>query len=215
MMSFLQRWVGLVILPILMCAPVPQAAAQESSILREAVKEVLEIFARKGGTELVEVGGETAVREVVEQVAKESGEQGVKNLIRLSNSYGIDAIRAAKLAPRITTTAMDRVSPEFATGALRGLARPGERAVLERIDSELIPGALEAVARHPGVGAQVVERFGDAGIRASQQLDTDAMIQLARSGEAEKLAALPLGQRQSILTRILDFLEEIQRQFLQ
>ena len=46
--------------------------------------------------ELAEFGGEVALRETFEQVAKESGEEGVKNLVRLSKSYGIDALRAAK-----------------------------------------------------------------------------------------------------------------------
>jgi hypothetical protein len=206
----------LAILPVLISTSAPQAGAQEGTLVRKAAQEVFEFFVaqagKRGGAaiekELVELGGETVVREVFEQVAKESGEEGVKSLVRLSKSYGIDAILAAKVAPRLTATGMQRVAPELARGALRALTRPAERAVLERIDSALVPGALEAAARHPGVGAQVVEKLGVAGVLASERCDTDVLIELSRSGFPEKIAALPLRERKSLLTTIATFLEE-------
>jgi altronate dehydratase len=151
--------------------------------------------------------GEVAVRETFEQVAKEGGEQGVKNLVQFSKSYGIDAMRAAKVAPRITSTFVDRIAPEFAPGALRALARPEERAVFAKIDAELLPGALEAAARHPGVGAQVVDELGLAGVRASQRFDTDAMIQLARSAEARQIAVMPMAERKGLIASITQFID--------
>src|SRR5215468_9382978 len=135
--------------------PCSTLRAQESTLVRTAAKEAVEFFAgqaeRQGAktvaTELAEFGGEGAVREVFEQVAKETGEQGVKRLVQLSKSCGLDAVRAAKVAPRLTTLA-EGVSPELAPSALHALLRPEERALLEPLSNELATGALEAAARH-------------------------------------------------------------------
>jgi hypothetical protein len=188
------------------------ARAQEATLARTAAKEVLEILStqteQQGVKKLAEFGGEAAVRETMEQVARETGEEGVVNVVRLSKSYGIDAVKAAKAAPKMTVNFIDRVSPDLAPGALRALARPEERAVLAKLDSELVPGALEAAARHPGVGAEVVDKLGAAGVRASQRFDTDAMIQLARSPDAARVAALPVAERKGVVTAITNFIEK-------
>jgi hypothetical protein len=208
--------VRLLLAAALVTAAASPIRAQEATLARTAAKEVLEILstqAEKQGVKsaaqsLAEFGGEAAVRETMEQVARETGEDGVVNVVRLSKSYGIDAVKAAKAAPKLTANVIDRVSPEFAPGALRALARPEERAVLTKLDSELLPGALEAAARHPGVGAEVVDKLGVAGVRASQRFDTDAMIQLARSPDAARLAALPVAQRKGLITAMTNFIEQ-------
>jgi hypothetical protein len=200
---------------LMMATPPSTIRAQEGTLVRAAAKEAVELFAgqaeRQGAKaiakELTEFGGETAVREVFEQVAKESGEEGVKTLVQLTKSYGLDAIRAAKVAPRLTTLA-ERVSPELAPSALRALLRPEERAVLERIGGELAPSALEAAAKHPGVGVEVVDKLGVAGVKASQRYDTDAIIQLARSAETKTIAALPAAEKTGLLKRVARFIEQ-------
>ena len=191
------------------------AHAQEATLARAAAKEAVQFFAgqaeRQGAkavaAELAEFGGEAAVREVFEQVAKESGEQGVKTLVQLSKSYGLDAIRAAKVTPRLTMLA-ERVPPELAPGALRALLRPEERALLEPLSGDLAAGALEAAARHPGVGVEVVDRLGVAGLQASKHYDTDAVIQLVKSSEAKSIAALPASQKAGLLKRVAQFIEQ-------
>jgi hypothetical protein len=209
--------VVMVSLGVILTIATPASAvhAQEGTLVRAAAKEAVELFAgqaeRQGAKamakELTEFGGETAVREVFEQVAKESGEEGVKTLVQLTKSYGLDAIRAAKVAPRLTTLA-ERVSPELAPSALRALLRPEERAVLERIGGELAPSALEAAARHPGVGVEIVDKLGVAGVRASERYDTDAIIQLAKSAESNRIAALPVAEKTGLLKRVAQFIEQ-------
>src|SRR5580704_4401256 len=200
---------------LMIATPASAIHAQEGTLVRAAAKEAVEFFAGQAerqsaktvAKELTEFGGETAVREVFEQVAKESGEEGVKSLVQLSKSYGLDAIRAAKVAPRLTMLA-ERVSPELAPGALRALLRPEERAVIERIGGELAPGALEAAAKHPGVGVEIVDKLGIAGVRASQRYNTDAIIQLAKSTEAKSIAALPAAEKTGLLRRVAQFIEQ-------
>jgi hypothetical protein len=200
---------------IAIAVPAPPIRAQEGTLVRAAAKEAVEFFAgqaeRQGAkavtTELTEFGGETAVREVFQQVAKETGEEGVKKLVQLSKSYGLDAVRAAKVAPRLTTLA-EGVAPELAPSALRALLRPEERALLEPLSKDLATGALEAAARHPGVGVQVVDKLGVAGLKASKQYDTDAIIQLVKSTEAKSLAALPSAEKAGLLKRVAQFIEQ-------
>src|SRR5580704_19326542 len=137
-------WIVSLGVTLLMATPRSVIYGQEGTLVRAAAKEAVEFFAgqaeRQGAKtvakELAEFGGETAVREVFEQVAKESGEEGVKKLVQLSKSYGLDAVRAAKVAPRLTTLA-EGVAPELAPSALRALLRPEERALLEPLSNEL------------------------------------------------------------------------------
>ncbi len=214
MRSF-RNWMLLPLATLFFAAPRGPVHAQEGTLVRAAAKEAVEFFAgqaeRQGAKtmakELAEFGGETAVRDVFEQVARESGEAGVQTLVKLSKSYGVDAIRAAQVAPRLALLA-ERVSPSLAPSALRALLRPEERAVLERLGSELTPAALEAAARHPGVGVEVVERLGAAGVQASKRYDTDAVIQLVKSSEAKSFTALPASEKTGLLKRVAQFIEQ-------
>jgi hypothetical protein len=195
----------------LSCAPTAEATP-ESALARAAARQVAEFLVgqaeKQGAKELVHIGGEAAIRKVLEQVAKDGGEAGVESIVRLSKAYGVDPVRASRVAPRLTSAFVEQITPELVTGALRALGRPEERAIIERLDSELVPGALEAAARHPGIGAQVVEKLGAAGIRASERLDTEALIRLARSAEANKLAAVPLSERKGLIAAIVEFVEK-------
>jgi hypothetical protein len=214
-MTIFRNWMLLPLATLLFVVPRGSVHAQEGTLVRAAAKEAVEFFAgqaeRQGAKamakELAEFGGETAVRDVFEQVARESGEAGVQTLVKLSKSYGVDAIRAAQVAPRLALLA-ERVSPELAPSALRALLRPEERAVLERLGSELTPAALEAAARHPGVGVEVVERLGAAGVQASKRYDTDAVIQLVKSSEAKSFTALPAAEKTGLLKRVAQFIEQ-------
>ena len=80
--------------------------------------------------------------------------------------------------------------------------------MLERLGSELTPAALEAAARHPGVGVEVVERLGAAGVQASKRYDTDAVIQLVKSSEAKSFTALPASEKTGLLKRVAQFIEQ-------
>jgi hypothetical protein len=214
MRSF-RNWMLLPLATLFFAVPRGTVHAQEGTLVRAAAKEAVEFFAgqaeRQGAKamakELAEFGGETAVRDVFEQVARESGEAGVQTLVKLSKAYGVDAIRAAQVAPRLALLA-ERVSPELAPSALRALLRPEERAVLERLGSELTPAALEAAARHPGVGVEVVERLGAAGVQASKRYDTDVVIQLVKSSEAKSFTALPASEKTGLLKRVAQFIEQ-------
>src|SRR5580704_16619471 len=111
-------WIMTLGVTLLIATPRSVIYGQEGTLVRAAAKEAVEFFAghaeRQGAKamakELAEFGGETAVRDVFEQVARESGEAGVQTLVKLSKAYGVDAIRAAQVAPRLALLA-ERVSP--------------------------------------------------------------------------------------------------------
>jgi hypothetical protein len=190
------------------CALCERAGAQTSSIAKAAAKEIVETIvaqAEKQGAkslarELAEFGGETAVRETLEQVEKQGGEKAVQAIVRLGKTCGIDALRAAKTSPRLTAELVEQVRPELAAAALRTLARADEAIILGRIPQTLAPAALEAAARHPGVGAQLVEKLGAEGIDLSKRLTTDEAIGLLR--HAGDIAPLPSAERAGLLKAV-------------
>jgi hypothetical protein len=53
-----------------------------------------------------------------------------------------------------------------------------------------------------------VEKQGAAGVRASERLDTDALIRLARSAQAGEFAAMPLRERKGLIAAMMGFVEK-------
>jgi hypothetical protein len=102
---------------------------------------------------------------------------------------------------RLTATLSDRARVRS-----RSVARSGARrieAIIERLDAELVPGALEAAASHLGLGAQVVEKLGAAGVRAGKRLDTKALIRLARSLRSRRSPRCRL-ERKGLIAAIVE-----------
>ncbi|MGB7158093.1 MAG: hypothetical protein WBD40_08505, partial [Tepidisphaeraceae bacterium] len=72
--------------------------------------------------------------------------------------------------------------------------------------------ALEAAARHPGVGSKLVTTLGDDGVALGRRLTTDQAVVVAR--HADEIAALPASQRASVTAalsrtpaRVVSYLE--------
>lgn len=192
------------------------AIAQETTLVRTAVKEIVEVLGKQGGKaatkELAELGGEIAVRETLEAVAKETGEQGVKEVVELCGKYGLDAVRAARCSPGRTAKMVGGIAEELRPAALKALARKEDIEVLTRIPSELAQSGLEAAARHPGVGAQVVDHLGTQGATLTNRLTTDEIIKVARQmTEIERLDPVSKRSLTDAIVKspkqILDYLE--------
>lgn len=185
------------------------AFAQAGAAARTAAREVVEQFTKRTAAEgaealsreLAEFGGETAVRETLERVAAESGEATMRRAAALTQRHGLDALRAVRRLPAGATgpviEAVEQTAPDLVGPALRALAREGEGETLAQLTARFGPNALEAAARHPGVGTPLVQKLGDEGIQLSRALTTDQAMAVAR--QADGLAALSASERRSVL----------------
>jgi hypothetical protein len=195
-------------------ASAPRQARAQAQVAKEVVETAVEqIFtqtSKQGLRELTEMGGRQAVQDVLEQSAREGGEQ----LVRKVTQYGLDegpaALRAIGRSPAKMVEALDGLSPELRSSAISAVARDPQ-VILPLVRQYGAP-ALEIAARHPGVGEQVVEKLGQDGIRLGKQLTTDQSIVLAR--HADEIAELAPAQRSTVVQQIikspgkvLDYLE--------
>jgi hypothetical protein len=194
--------------------------AQGGTAARVAV-EVVEQLGKKGVTtasrEIVELGGEVAVRELIEQAEKEGGEQLVKALSEQAGKYGVVALQAAKGAPQVVVTAVSKLPQDLAESGLRAIAR--EPVAMQKLIAETGQEALEAAARHPGVGSQVAKSLGKEGAQTIAGLSDDAAVVLAR--HADDIAKLPATERAGVLAafrtntaKALKFIEQHPKTFL-
>ena len=203
-----------VVLAMMLGLLIPPAARAQVPVVRELVEEATEqIFksaARQGAQELSEMGGRAAVREILEQSSREGGEQLVKRVTQYGIEDGPMALRAIRPAPAKMVEALDGLSPELRTAALRAVDR--DPSVMSTLVKRYGSGALEVAAEHPGVGEKLLNTLGQDGISLGRKLTTDQSIVAARY--AEDIAALPAPERTGIVNRIirspvpvLDYLE--------
>lgn len=181
----------------------PSIASAQSPVVKKGVTEVLEILTRSGGKnateELAEYGGERAIRELVEKVAMEGGEQLVGEVVALAKSQGPRVIKAIEADPVVMTRALRSIPEDKIAGSLaESMRNPGLIAKLTRRHGA---EALELSASHPGVGAKVIDEFGESGLKAARALETEDMITLAK---VKGLNDLPSTSRR-------DFLETLGR----
>lgn len=192
-----------------------KAALAQAGAAGRAALEIMEQLAKRGTStaarELSELGGEVAVRELVQQAEREGGEALVKSLSDQAAKFGIVALQAAKGAPRVVVPAIEKLPQELMENGLRAIAH--EPAAMQKIISEAGQEALEAAARHPGVGADIVKTLGKEGAEALAGMGDNAAVALARS--APEIAALPVAERSSLLAamktntaKVMTFLEK-------
>lgn len=161
----------------------PITAHAQGSIVRKVVTELVEFFAGAGAKqatkELAEIGGEKAVREVIEKAATQGGDDLVRQVVSLGKSSGPRALKALEADPALMTKAL-RTIPDgkVADAVLEASRQPALMAKLVRSHGDEV---LTASARHPGIGTQVIDEFGGAGLKAAKELGTDDVLVLART----------------------------------
>lgn len=191
------------------------ALRAQGAVAARLAAELTEQLAKKGTSnaaqELAKMGGDVAVREVLEQAEKEGGEALVKSLADHAGKYGIVALQAAKGSPRAVIAAVDKLPKDLAERGLQAIAR--EPQVMQKLLSETGQEALEAAARHPGIGTKIAQTLGREGAETAAKLTDDAAVVLAR--HADDIAKLPAAERTGLLTamrtqtaRALKFLEK-------
>jgi hypothetical protein len=169
-------------LGFLLLSGIRQASAQ-AALVRKPVVEILEYFAKKGGTqglkELEQAGGEKAVLEIVERATKQGGDELAQQVVTLTRKQGARALEAVGADPAVMVKALKSVPEDRLVSVLAESARrPDLMAGLVRTHGDEV---LLASARHPGVGVQVIEEFGAGGLNAAKSLSTDKMLVLGRT----------------------------------
>jgi hypothetical protein len=176
-------------------AQLAPAARATREFVEEGVEQVLRRSSKEAAEELTKIGGRAAVRESLEKAAAEGGE----GLVRRATAYGVEhgpaAVRAIGRSPAKVVRALDDLAPDLRGPALRAIEREPQALVplIERHGAS----ALEAAARHPGVGTTIGQKLGSEGLETSARLTTDESIVLAR--HADDIAALPPAQRSAVL----------------
>lgn len=166
-----------------------QPACAQSALVRKPIIEILDYFTKKAGgqglKELEQAGGEKAVREIVELATKQGGDDLARQVVTLTRKQGSRALEAMSADPAVMVKALNSVPEDRLLSVVTESARrPALMAKIVRTHGD---EALLASARHPGVGAQVIEEFGAGGLQAAKTLDTDKMLILGRTRGFDQL----------------------------
>lgn len=168
---------------------------------KEGAEEIVEYLFKRGtretAEELAEYGGKSAVRELSERVVRETGEEGLEKMVKLSKRHGVKALRAVdnvdEVAPILRS--LDNLGDDATGAALRRLSSSTGPA-LARMTKKFGQEALEAEIKHPGIGARLVKHFGDDGARLALKTTDDQAITFMR--HADDIAKLPAGKRRGV-----------------
>ena len=188
---------------LLGCVFIPASAHAQGSLARKAVTELIEFFTKAGAKQsakgLAEIGGEKTVREVIEKAAAEGGDDLVRQVVVLAKGSGPRAIKALEGDPALMTKAL-RSLPEGkeADAVIEASRQPQLMAKLVRAHGDDV---LTAAARHPGIGTQVIDEFGGAGLKATKDLTTEEVITLAKAKGFRELPQAAQGKFMSLLDR--------------
>lgn len=197
------------------------AHSVSANVITKGVREIAEAIAKKGGKEaaqeLAEFGGKKAIQEVLEKAAKEGGDELAEKVIRYGRKYGLSAIKTIDNSPALYVKALDGIPETLVERALWAAQR--EPATMTRLLSKHGSDALQIAARHRGVGADIVTKLGDDGVRMARNLSESQAVILAR--HADDIASLPPVQKSQVVDailaapgRIIDYMEKHPKVFM-
>ena len=182
---------------VVVCSLSSVPATAKAGPAAVATKQLLKWFAKesgeKGAKELAELGGREGLEVILERAAKE----GVVGLaVAVAKKRGPVALRAAASDPRVLLPAIRELPEALADRGVAALLRDADR--LTPLIGRYGPDVLEAEAKHPGVAARLIARFGDDGLDAVKAAaSTDDVIALAR--RADEIWTLPPRTRGGVL----------------
>jgi hypothetical protein len=180
----------------------PHISYGQVAVAGKVVRELVEQIGIRGGKsaseELVRLGGEKTVQEVLEKAAKEGGEVLVEKTARYSVEYGPIVLRGAKESPLKFISAFEKLPPNLRTGAIQEMRR--ETELMARLAGDYGETALEIGARHPGVGPTVLSKIGRESSEFLVTHPTDQVIRVSRF--ADDIARATPAQRSDLMALI-------------
>jgi hypothetical protein len=138
------------------------------------------------------------VRGILEQASREGGEQLVRKAAQYGVEEGPSAIRMISHSPAKMVGALDEVSPALRSAGIQAVERDPQ--VLVPLINRYGAPAMEAAARHPGVGEKLVQSLGSDGIAMSGKLTTDEAVVASRY--APQIANLAPAERSGVVSMI-------------
>lgn len=169
-----------------------------ASAVTKGARDIYEACIKKWGKEVAELGGERAIQKVLENASREGGDALVAKVIQYGKKYGPSAVKAIDNSPALYVKALDQLPEGLAERALWAAQR--DPVVVTSLLSLHGPDALRVVAKYPGVGADIVTKLGDDGVRMAKDITEEQSITLAR--HADEIAGLPLSQRSRVVDKI-------------
>ena len=85
-----------------------ECSAQVSTIASSVAKQISKVFSKKSSNEFLKLGGETGVKNILEKIAQQTGETGVKEAEKYASIYGLSALTAIEVAPNTVLPALDK-----------------------------------------------------------------------------------------------------------
>jgi hypothetical protein len=149
-------------------------------------------------SELAELGGEIAIRQLAHQLVSEGGETTAHRAVLLIHQVGGEGLRLLTRL-RHSTIVLEALSTleinEVLTGVRTLLGIQGH--LLEEAIQEYGAVALRAELRHPGLGLSIVRQLGPEGAMVADHLEMQQTIWLA--SHATQITCLPLLERRGLL----------------
>ncbi len=186
------------------------APAQVGSVATEITEVVLKKMAQNSAKELAEIGGDAAVRTVINKAAAEGGETAARQVAGLCERFGPSAVQAVKSSPARLAQSLGRMPDDLVEAAVRAASREPE--LIGKLVTKLGDDALLVAAKHPGVGTEIAEKLGKEGLDLARQLPTKDAVRLARA--ADEIATVVPGERAAVFAKLqrnggkaLDYLE--------
>ena len=187
----------------------PSDSIAQSKIIREGIKITSEMVAKWTGRftarELAELGERELVEQMIKQSLEEGGEELAQRVIQLSRTYGKTMVDLIAKSPKILASAFDSLPAQTVKeGMWLVKGNPARYTTLiEKYGSNVLP----SLVKHPSVGIDLVEKFGDDGVRVLNTLTREQGLSLAKY--ASRLAAESPSFRKVFFDELFKYTERL------
>ena len=152
--------------------------AQVGALVSNTTKQITKILEKKGATELAQYGGKSAIKHSLDKIAAETGEEGLKQTQKYVATWGIRALSAIEVSPKIVMSALNKC-PDNLKKRLITLCKKGEPFVKKLGDEGLI---LES--KYAGFGEKIAPLGNDITHIAWAELSISAVKNLSKNAQA-------------------------------
>lgn len=147
---------------------IPVSYAQVSTVAKKMAEVCIEYLGKKSGKELLECGGEKAVRRAFENIYKTGGEKCAERALMYSKIYGSKALKSIEVSPVKVIEALDRTPTKYKPNIFSIVRVNGEN-VVKRLETEGVD-FLVLEAKFPNYGFKISE-LGKTATEITTKLD--------------------------------------------